>query len=287
MPFLVDSIGMVLTQAGLTIHMMVHPVLPIQRDRAGACKRWPRTAAMPRSSRRNPGSTSRSTGSARPNACRSWNKSCCARSTTCNSPSGTGRKCASGRPKLAHEIERDNPAIQPNEAREAKTLLDWMAANHFTFLGYRQYRLKRGRSEDLLEAIPETGLGILRIRRGYKAEPTPLTGELRDHARQPELLTITKANSVSTVHRATYLDYVGVKTFDSARTRHRREAFSRPVHVGGLQPQPARNSPAPAQDRARRRALRPRSGQPRRQGRGPRARNLSARRAVPGHAWRT
>ena len=33
---------------------------------------------------------------------------------------------------------------------------------------------------------------------------------------QPELLTITKANSVSTVHRATYLDYVGIKTFDSA-----------------------------------------------------------------------
>ena len=33
---------------------------------------------------------------------------------------------------------------------------------------------------------------------------------------QPELLTITKANSMSTVHRATYLDYVGLKTFDSS-----------------------------------------------------------------------
>ena len=43
-----------------------------------------------------------------------------------------------------------------------------------------------------------------------------LTGELRERARQPELLTITKANSMSTVHRATYLDYVGLKTFDSA-----------------------------------------------------------------------
>src|SRR6186713_3211585 len=35
MPFLVDSIGMVLTQAGLTIHMMVHPVLAVRRDRSG------------------------------------------------------------------------------------------------------------------------------------------------------------------------------------------------------------------------------------------------------------
>ena len=35
MPFLVDSLGMVLTQAGLTIHLMVHPVLAVRRDRRG------------------------------------------------------------------------------------------------------------------------------------------------------------------------------------------------------------------------------------------------------------
>src|SRR5687768_12119958 len=35
MPFLVGSLGMVLTQAGLTIHMMAHPVLPMLRDRSG------------------------------------------------------------------------------------------------------------------------------------------------------------------------------------------------------------------------------------------------------------
>ncbi|MDY6948129.1 MAG: NAD-glutamate dehydrogenase, partial [Pseudomonadota bacterium] len=117
--------------------------------------------------------------------------------------------------ELANEIERDNPGVQPNEAREAKALLDWMAANHFTFLGYRQYQLKRGRSEDLLVPMPETGLGILRARKGYRAEPTVLTGEMRERARQPELLMITKANSVSTVHRSTYLDYVGIKTVDA------------------------------------------------------------------------
>ena len=34
-------------------------------------------------------------------------------------------------------------------------------------------------------------------------------------AREQAPLVVTKANSISTVHRATYLDYVGVKTFDS------------------------------------------------------------------------
>ena len=91
-----------------------------------------------------------------------------------------------------------------------------MADNHFTFLGYREYRLRRGRTEDVLEPLPETGLGILRARRGARVQPTQLTGALRERAREVELLTITKANSISTVHRATYLDYIGLKTFDKS-----------------------------------------------------------------------
>jgi glutamate dehydrogenase len=42
-----------------------------------------------------------------------------------------------------------------------------------------------------------------------------LTGDIRARARDRELLVLTKANSVSTVHRAEYLDYAGVKTFDT------------------------------------------------------------------------
>src|SRR5918993_4544489 len=44
MPFLVDSLGMVLTQAGLTIHMMVHPVLAVRRDRRGRLVELPTDA---------------------------------------------------------------------------------------------------------------------------------------------------------------------------------------------------------------------------------------------------
>ncbi len=128
----------------------------------------------------------------------------------------TGGRCVSAqsRSRRKSRVNRHRPVA--TEVHEVKALLEWMADNHFTFLGYRQYRLRRGRSEDVLEPLPDTGLGILRSRRGSSVEPTVLTGELRERARQPELLTTTKANSMSTVHRATYLDYVGLKTFDSA-----------------------------------------------------------------------
>jgi glutamate dehydrogenase len=35
MPFLVDSLGIVLNSCDLSVHTMVHPVLPVRRDRNG------------------------------------------------------------------------------------------------------------------------------------------------------------------------------------------------------------------------------------------------------------
>jgi glutamate dehydrogenase len=89
-----------------------------------------------------------------------------------------------------------------------------MHDGHFVFMGYRYYHLKRGRSRDALVREAGSGLGILRDR--SMAKPIVLTGHLRQQARSPELLVLTKANSKSTVHRSSYLDYVGVKTFDVA-----------------------------------------------------------------------
>jgi glutamate dehydrogenase len=216
MPFLVDSLGMVLTQAGLTIHMMVHPVLPIRRDRAGHLETLAPQGSIDPKLTQESWQHIEIDRMGEPERLQELEQKLLRTLDDVQLAVGDWNEMRRRATELGSEIERDNPAIQPHEAREAKALLDWMAANHFTFVGYRQYELKRGKSEDLLTPLPETGLGILRVRRGYRAEPTPLTGEMRDRARHPDLLTITKANSVSTIHRATYLDYVGVKTFDAA-----------------------------------------------------------------------
>ncbi|MEE1797591.1 NAD-glutamate dehydrogenase, partial [Streptomyces sp. JV176] len=41
-----------------------------------------------------------------------------------------------------------------------------------------------------------------------------LPADARAKAREHKLLVLTKANSRATVHRPSYLDYVGVKKFD-------------------------------------------------------------------------
>ncbi len=52
--------------------------------------------------------------------------------------------------------------LQTSEVGETKALLAWMEDKHFTFLGYREYRLLRGRSRDLLRPITKSGLGLMR-----------------------------------------------------------------------------------------------------------------------------
>jgi len=75
----------------------------------------------------------------------------------------------------------------------------------------------------VLVAVPGTGLGILRsdpvhpqvdsthpgTRAPQLAVVQPLPADARAKAREHKLLILTKANSRSTVHRPSYLDYVG------------------------------------------------------------------------------
>jgi len=215
MPFLVDSLAMILTQLGIAIHLTVHPVLSVRRDRRGQMlevrddaepgdglmiESWQRMEIDRQAETQFEQIRQRivkSLDDVRV-ACTDW---------------GDMRRKAR---EICHELEVSPPPLSSNEALEGKALLEWMEGNHFTFLGYREYRLLRGRAEDQLVAIPETGLGILRPNRPGSAPPqiTSLKGDIRKHARDKVLMVITKANSVSTVHRSTYLDYVSVKTFD-------------------------------------------------------------------------
>ncbi|MFD6230808.1 NAD-glutamate dehydrogenase [Streptomyces sp. NPDC060232] len=113
------------------------------------------------------------------------------------------------------------PDLREYELEEARELLRWLADDHFTFLGYREYNLVDG---DALSAVPGTGLGILRSDPhhsgkddGHPVSPSfnRLPADARAKAREHRLLVLTKANSRSTVHRPSYLDYVGVKKFDA------------------------------------------------------------------------
>ncbi|WP_392966779.1 NAD-glutamate dehydrogenase [Streptomyces sp. LN245] len=122
--------------------------------------------------------------------------------------------------RIAEELPKEPTAddLRDQEVEEARELLRWLSGDHFTFLGYREYQL---REDDSLAAVPGTGLGILRSdpQHGEDSHPVSpsferLPADARAKAREHKLLILTKANSRATVHRPSYLDYVGVKKFD-------------------------------------------------------------------------
>ena len=130
---------------------------------------------------------------------------------------------------VAGELAAAPPkGLEEQEIAEAEELLCWLSEDHFTFLGYREYQLvtettAEGVQEDVLAPVPGTGLGILRSDPTHSASDehpvSPsfhrLPADVRAKAREHKLLVLTKANSRATVHRRSYLDYVGVKKFDA------------------------------------------------------------------------
>ena len=215
MPFLVDTLQMGIAQAGLSIRLIIHPILQVSRDAAGRVlalraadgasgirESWQHLhidaiggAAEQRALLRR----LRSALLDLRRSCRDWTRM---------------RRAVL---ELCADIARHPPALAPEVLAESRALLQYMEAHHFTFLGLRANHLRRTAHGPQLSPVAHTALGLLRrpshrVHDGAAATASNIRRALRSH----ELLVITKANTRSTVHRPGYLDYVGVKRFDRA-----------------------------------------------------------------------
>ena len=113
------------------------------------------------------------------------------------------------------EIEKTAPpGISPEEREESVEFLRWLIRNHFTFLGYREYSFKANGAS--IRAVPDSGLGILSKRRGKNQDHRfdRIPPAMRQSAiSRAGLLTITKSDTLATIHRPVYLDYIGITRF--------------------------------------------------------------------------
>ncbi|MFJ5263487.1 NAD-glutamate dehydrogenase [Streptomyces sp. NPDC088387] len=225
MPFLVDSVTNELTRQGRGIHVVIHPQIVVRRDVTGRL-----IEVLPAS----PGDdlphdahieswihveTDRETDRADLKQITADLLRVLSDVREAVEDWGKMRDAAD---RLADELPKE-PApgdLNEQDIEEARELLRWLAADHFTFLGFREYEL---RDDDSLAAVPGTGLGILRADPQHatdEAHPVSpsferLPADARAKAREHKLLVLTKANSRATVHRPSYLDYIGVKKFDA------------------------------------------------------------------------
>jgi glutamate dehydrogenase len=226
MPFLVDSISLCLTARSLTLHFLVHPIFNAVRDSSGTLRDLHAPQGRARGSAGSPAvagvpkprpesfqhvevdrivdpaalaalaaAIERSLADVRV-ACADWHR------------------MQQAARRAGEDLSRRPVRASGGDLRETCALLDWMQSRHFTFLGYREYRLAGGRGRERLEPIGASGLGILRS--GHKqpeGNVRILPGDIRRRSRSRDLTLVTKTDLQSTVHRPGYLDYVGIKDF--------------------------------------------------------------------------
>jgi glutamate dehydrogenase len=119
---------------------------------------------------------------------------------------------------LIRDLDRDPPRLPKDEVEEAISFLEWLDDDHFTFLGYREYRFQGSGARAVAKIDPDSGLGLLRdvefsVFDGLR-DLGKLPADVQDWLKTPEVLRITKANRRSTVHRDAHMDAVAIKVFD-------------------------------------------------------------------------
>ena len=222
MPFLVDSVRMVLNGRGYTSHLVVHPVIRFRRGDDGRVE-----AILPVDDARE-GSiveaiihieADRQTEQGVLDAIAAETRS------ALDDVRAAVEDWSGMREQLRQSIadlRSTPPSVDREELEETCAFLEWIENNHFTFLGFGAYRVERtgsreSRSRDRYVAEPGTGLGLLRDEGGRAREAfsnLPPPRRQRDPL-EPELLVLTRADIRSTVHRPSHLDYIGIRQFDA------------------------------------------------------------------------
>ncbi len=204
MPFLVDTLYLVLGEAGYAVQLISHPILGAVRGANGRLLQF-RERARARAPVSESWQYLRIDRVAGANECAALRQRLLAALRdvryACEGWSAM-RQAALG---LREQLLRHPPPLPAAMVAESAALLAYMEDNHFTFLGFRRARLRHRANSPHLEAIPGTALGLMR------SHPP---GDLVPLRAKRELLVVTKANRRSSVHRPGYLDYVVIKEFD-------------------------------------------------------------------------
>jgi len=217
MPFLVDSTTLEINREGYTLHLIVHPIYAVRRDAQGRLLKISPRDEDPQAPRESwmyveidhlvdadqrdqlAANLHRVLGDVRA-AVVDW------------------KRMLARVHEAVGGLEHAPEGIPAPLVGESQAFLQWLADEHFTFLGYRQHDLAEESGESGLLLVPGSGLGLLREtaqeERGAAFTALPAAARRVATAATP-MLMVTKANVRSTVHRAGYCDYIGIKRYSA------------------------------------------------------------------------
>jgi len=217
MPFLDDSVSMVLHQLDLNIHLIHSGTIKLRRDANGhvteVCEAnnnktndWRTEAAIYVEIDRQTGADF--LGKLAENICRFLNEV----RIVVESWSIMRDKAN----EVLYELETGRPPIEQEELSESIAFLQWLVDDHFTFMGYQKYDLVGKGGDQVFQSIEDSKLGLVKLNETYdtlKLSELPLEAQQLILSKQ-QLVLVGKTEQKSTVHRPVYFDFIGIKIFD-------------------------------------------------------------------------
>ncbi|MCB1606511.1 MAG: NAD-glutamate dehydrogenase, partial [Xanthomonadales bacterium] len=211
MPFLVDTVSMAVGQHGGLVYLTLHPVVPVARDPGGHVLSFGgsekgRESVIHFQIERQ----------AEPEVLQELQRSILKSLTDVKACVSDFHPMRDSLLRIANELSTRELPHDESYVKECVAYLLWIADNHFTFLGARDYTTDDSGDEPVLRAVQGSGMGILRTDEST-LPPRPLSTlaarELKE-GELPDLVILSRTNARSTVHRPGYMDYIGVLSFD-------------------------------------------------------------------------
>jgi glutamate dehydrogenase len=218
MPFLVDSVTGVLQKRGLSVHIVLHPVIPILRDGMGKAYGVMSADAE--------GGRDESFMHIQIDHCTSEEAKLLedeVRATLDDVRAAVadwGAMLDRVQEAIGDINGASGKAVSGGDVEELNAFLRWMIDDNFTFLGYRELNLEeKDDTISSIRVIPGRGLGILRddearMFGGLRNTKMRLTPALRKYHHQNEVLSIMKTHAVTRVHRVLPMDAIFVRRFN-------------------------------------------------------------------------
>ena len=219
MPFLVDSVTNALSARGLSIFRLLHPILDVCRDPdGGLLEVSPADREVLPEGRRRESLIYLETSAIPQGEREPLERALLEILVDVRVSVADWRAMLKKLERAAESLGEARISVAADSVMEAKSFLNWLADDNFTLLGYASYDFKGVLDDESVQPEMEDGLGLLRdpdfeLWRGvggYESLPVAL----RSFMAVPDPILITKANTLSRVHRSAYFDVISVKRYD-------------------------------------------------------------------------
>jgi len=124
-----------------------------------------------------------------------------------------------------------NPKLAPvskDELKDSCDFIAWLMDNHFTFLGYEEYRIKHFKQGVVMELQKDSLMGVSRLKRDLKTKVNlkTLPSGTANLILKKQICNFAKSTNLSKVHRPAHYDYVLLKNSIARGTSSKNTASS-------------------------------------------------------------